>query len=253
MAQRGLAIGSIGIFLALWHIASTALASPYLPRPLAVGVALVNAFVERDFLGFTIGQHIASSLWRILIGFGLAIALAIPIGLAAGYLRWVERLANPTIELIRPVPPLAWIPFAIYFFGDPFDAVFIVMLAVFFPVYLSTVAGLKAIDPILIDAARTLGARGLRLFTQVVVPAALGNIATGMRIGLGVGWMCIMAAEMVGVRGGGLGVYIWTMSEVGRFDSVFAGMALIGAIGFLLTEVMGFVQKSLAAWDGGIK
>ncbi len=247
IAQRGLTVGSIVIFLVLWHILAALWSSPYFPTPLAVALALVNAFFEKDFMGFTIGQHIVSSLTRIVIGFVLAVALAIPFGLGSGYLRWVERLTNPMIELMRPVPPLAWIPFAIYFFGDPFDAVFIVMLAVFFPVYLSTVAGIKAIDPILVDAARTLGARRLRLFTQVVIPAALGSIATGMRIGLGVGWMCIMAAEMVGVKGGGLGVYIWSMSEVGRFDSVFAGMALIGAIGFILTEVMGFVQKRLTS------
>ncbi len=243
--SRGLSLISIASFLVLWHLLAIVVASPYFPTPLAVARAMATAFVERDFIGFTIQQHIASSLARIVSGFGLAAMLAIPLGLASGWVRSVEHVTGPVVELIRPIPPLAWIPFAIYFFGDPFDAVFIVFLAAFFPILLSTLAGVRAIDPILIDAARTLGAKRLQLFVQVVVPAALGNIVTGMRIGLGVGWMCIMAAEMVGVKGGGLGVYIWSMGEIGRFDSVFAGMAIIGIVGIALTGAMGWMQKRM--------
>jgi len=242
----GLSAISIASFIVLWHFLAVIIASPYFPTPLAVARATAAAFVERDFIGFTIQQHIASSLARIVGGFGLAAMLAIPLGLASGWVRWIEHLTGPVVELLRPIPPLAWIPFAIYFFGDPFDAVFIVVLAAFFPILLSTIAGVKAIDPILIDAARTLGAKRLQLFGKVVVPAALGNIVTGMRIGLGVGWMCIMAAEMVGVKGGGLGVYIWSMGEIGRFDSVFAGMAIIGIVGIALTGAMELVQKKIS-------
>jgi ABC-type nitrate/sulfonate/bicarbonate transport system permease component len=250
--RRGLSLISVASFLVLWHLVATGIASPYFPTPLAVARAGIAAFFERDFLGFTVQQHIVSSLGRILFGFGLAALLAIPLGLASGWLRSIEHLTGPVVELIRPIPPLAWIPFAIYFFGDPFDAVFIVFLAAFFPILLSTLAGVKAIDPILIDAARTLGAKRLPLFLKVVVPAALGHIVTGMRIGLGVGWMCIMAAEMVGVKGGGLGVYIWSMGEVGRFDAVFAGMALIGLVGLALTGTMGVVQKKIAGESRGV-
>lgn len=246
ITRHGLGLISVASFLVLWHFLATVIASPYFPTPLAVARAGIAAFFERDFLGFTVQQHIASSLIRIVFGFGLAAMLAIPLGLASGWLRSVERLTGPVVELIRPIPPLAWIPFAIYFFGDPFDAVFIVFLAAFFPILLSTLAGVRAIDPLLIDAARTLGAKRLQLFLKVVVPAALGHIVTGMRIGLGVGWMCIMAAEMVGVKGGGLGVYIWSMGEVGRFDSVFAGMAIIGLVGLGLTGTMGWMQKRIA-------
>jgi NitT/TauT family transport system permease protein len=246
VTRHGLSLLSIASFLALWHLLAIVIASPYLPTPLAVARAAIAAFFERDFLGFTIQQHIASSLVRIVWGFGLAALLAVPLGLASGWLRSVEHLTGPVVELLRPIPPLAWIPFAIYFFGDPFDAVFIVFLAAFFPILLSTLAGVKAVDPILIDAARTLGAKRLRLFLQVVLPAALGNIVTGMRIGLGVGWMCIMAAEMVGVKGGGLGVYIWSMGEIGRFDAVFAGMAIIGVVGIALTGAMGWVEKRIS-------
>ncbi len=247
-----LSLVSIVTFVLLWHLLALGIASPYFPTPFAVLRAATTAFLERDFLGFTIQEHIVSSLTRIVFGFAIATLLAVPLGLASGWLRLVEHLTGPIIELIRPIPPLAWIPFAIYFFGDPFDAVFIVLLAAFFPILLSTLYGVKAVDPILIDAARTLGAKRLQLFVKVVVPATLGHIVTGMRIGLGVGWMCIVAAEMVGVRGGGLGVYIWAMGEVGRFDAVFAGMAIIGLIGLALTGVMGLVRKRIAeGWLAG--
>jgi len=245
--RRGLGVASVILFIVAWHLVAVALATPYIPKPYAVARALVRAFVERDFIGFTIGEHIFSSLLRIGEGFGLAVVLAVPLGLASGWVSWVEAFTSPVIELIRPIPPLAWIPFAIYFFGDPFDTVFIVLLAAFFPIFLNTVAGVKAVDPILIDAARTLGARRRQLFLKVVAPAALSHIVTGMRIGLGIAWMSIVAAEMVGVRGGGLGVYIWSMAEVGQFDSVFAGMGLIGLIGLALTGGMGYLQKRLFA------
>ncbi len=244
-SRRGLGMASVVLFIVAWHLVAVSLATPYIPKPYAVARALVRAFVERDFIGFTIGQHILASLLRIAEGFGLAVALAVPLGLASGWVRWVEAFTSPVIELIRPIPPLAWIPFAIYFFGDPFDTVFIVLLAAFFPVFLNTIAGVKSVDHILIDAARTLGARRLQLFVKVVVPAALNHIVTGMRIGLGIAWMSIVAAEMVGVKGGGLGVYIWAMAEIGRFDSVFAGMVVIGLIGLALTGGMGYVERRL--------
>jgi len=245
--RRGTGAISVALFIVAWHLVAVSLASPYIPQPYAVVRALVGAFPERDFLGFTISQHIVSSLLRIMQGFALAMALAVPLGLASGWVRWVEEFTGPVIELIRPIPPLAWIPFAIYFFGDPFDAIFIVFLAAFFPIFLSTAAGVKAVDPTLIDVARTLGARRVALFAKVVVPAALSHIVTGLRIGLGIAWMSIVAAEMVGVKGGGLGVYVWSMAEVGRFDAVFAGMALIGLIGLGLTGGMGYVQRRLFA------
>jgi ABC-type nitrate/sulfonate/bicarbonate transport system permease component len=247
LARHGTGAISVALFIVAWHLVAVGLASPYIPQPYAVAQALIRAFLEKDFLGFIISRHIVSSLLRIGQGFGLAVALAVPLGLASGWVRWVEGFTGPVIELIRPIPPLAWIPFAIYFFRDPFDAVFIVFLAAFFPVFLSTAAGVKAVDPILIDAARTLGARRVPLFAKVVVPAALSHIVTGMRIGLGIAWMSIVAAEMVGVKGGGLGVYIWTMAEVGRFDAVFAGMALIGLVGLGLTGGIGYVQRRLFA------
>lgn len=247
IARRyGLSALSVIAFLVAWDLLAIAAHSAYLPRPYPVLRAFATSWVERDFMGFYIGQHVLASLGRIFYGFGLAAVIAIPLGLLAGWFVPVQQITGPIVELIRPIPPLAWIPFAIYYFREPFDAVFIVFLAVFFPILLSTVGGVKGIDTILIDAARTLGARNLQLFTKVAIPASLPQIMTGARIGLGVGWMSIVAAEMVGVRGGGLGYYIWSMGEVGSFDFVFSGMILIGLVGLAMMGGLQYLERRLA-------
>lgn len=231
---------SVLSFFVLWQLAVVLIHNPYFPGPTTVGRALVEALTERDFIGFTMGQHVLSSLTRILYGYLLAVVIAVPLGLLVGWFRPLEAFVSPWVEMTRPIPPLAWIPFAIVFFGSPLDAIFIVFLASFFPIFLNTVTGVKSVNPLWVDAARTLGARRLFLFTRVVVPASFGHISAGLRLGLGFAWMSIVAAEILGVRGGGLGIYIWTMHEVGRFDAVFAGMVIIGVLGLLLTRAVNF-------------
>lgn len=248
--KYGTSIASIASWIIAWEILALTIKSAYLPSPHAVFIALLYSFLEKDFLGFYLIQHIQASIARVLYGFLLASALAIPLGLLSGWFRIVDSFSSPIVEIIRPIPPLAWIPFAIYYFGEPFDAVFIVFLGVVFPILLSTISGVKSVDPILIDAAKTLGARGLTLFTKVVIPASVRSITTGIRIGLGVGWMSIVAAEMVGVRGGGLGYYIWAMSEVGRFDLVFSGMIVIGLIGYMMMKILASAEARLSTWSG---
>ena len=241
LRSRGtIVLASTLLFFVLWQLTVWILRSPYLPGPAEVVRALVEALTKRDFIGFTIGEHILSSLSRILYGYVLAASVAVPLGLAAGWARPLETFLAPWVEMARPIPPLAWIPFAIVFFGSPLDAVFIVFLASFFPIFLNTLTGVKSVEPLLLDAARTLGARRMFLFTRVIVPGAFGHISAGLRLGLGYAWMSIVAAEILGVKGGGLGIFLWTMHEVGRFDSVFAGMVIIGVLGLLLTRGVSF-------------
>jgi len=241
LRSRGaVVVTSTLLFFLLWQLAVWVLRSPYLPGPVEVARALVEALTKRDFIGFTMEEHIRSSLTRILYGYALAAAVAVPLGLLAGWVRPLETFLSPWVEMARPIPPLAWIPFAIVFFGSPLDAVFIVFLASFFPIFLNTVTGVKSVEPLLLDAARTLGARRSFLFTRVIVPGAFGHISAGLRLGLGYAWMSIVAAEILGVKGGGLGIYLWTMHEVGRFDSVFAGMVIVGVLGLLLTRGISF-------------
>jgi NitT/TauT family transport system permease protein len=235
---------SVLSFFALWQVVVLLVHSPYLPGPAAVGRALIGALTQRDFLGFRMSQHVLSSLTRIFYGYLLAVVIAIPLGLLAGWFKPLEMFLSPWIEMTRPIPPLAWIPFAIVFFGSPLDAIFIVFLASFFPIFLNTVTGVQSVEPLWVDAARTLGGRGVVLFTRVIVPASFGHISAGLRLGLGYAWMSIVAAEILGVKGGGLGIYLWTMHEVGRFDAVFAGMVIIGVLGLLLTRGVNFWRVS---------
>jgi len=245
-------IGAISLifFVVIWDRTASSMRSPYLPLPYDVLKALVSMLVfnQVDHTGRLMSDHISASVFRVLYGFALAAAVGVPVGLFTGWSWYVESATNPIVEVIRPIPPLAWIPFAIKFFGDPFNTVFIVFIGAIFPTILSAVAGVKAIDPTLIDAAKTLGANRSKLFTKVVVPSSAPSITTGLRIGLGVGWMCIVAAEMVGVKTGGLGYYILVMMDIGRFENVFAGMILIGIIGFIMVTAMSYLERRLSKW-----
>ena len=251
-----LTIGALSIFLfiSLWDLYALNVNSPYLPRPQQTFATLISMLIhnERDFSGLLISQHISASLVRVFYGFGLAAIIAIPIGLLSGWSWYIETATSTIVEIIRPIPPFAWIPFAIYFFKDPMNSIFIVFIGAFFPILLSTVASVKSIDPFIIDAAKTLGAGRFNLFRKVIIPASIPGIMTGLRIGLGVGWMCVVAAELVGVKGGGLGLYIILMSSVGMFENVFAGMILIGTLGFLMVMSMTYIERRLSRWAGAL-
>jgi len=253
MIKLGLSALSLFTFFLIWHLIAVADARQILPKPLDIFTTLIRIIVtnERDPTpgGHLFSEHVLASLMRVSYGFFLAALVAIPVGLLWGWSIYAESVSKPIVELLRPIPPFAWIPFAIIFFRDPFDAVFIVYLAAFFPIILSTVAGVKAVDSILIDAAKTLGAGRWHLFSKVIVPASLPHIMTGLRIGLGIGWMAIVAAELVGVREGGLGFYIHVMSQdYGLYENVFAGMFLIGIIGFLMVTIVTYLERRLSRW-----
>lgn len=243
---------SLFFFFAVWWWIAVSDPRGVLPTPQEIFTTIVRILVtnERDFTGHVFSDHVASSLLRVFYGFILAAAVAIPVGLLSGWSVYAESISKPIVELLRPIPPFAWIPFAIIFFREPFDSAFIVYLGAFFPILLSTTAGVKAVDSVLIDAAKTLGAKRRQLFRKVIVPASIPHIMTGIRIGLGIGWMTIVAAELVGVKGGGLGVYIHSMSDIGRFDNVFAGMFLIGIIGFIMITTVSYIERRFSRWAG---
>jgi ABC-type nitrate/sulfonate/bicarbonate transport system permease component len=178
------------------------------------------------------------SLMRVLSAWCIAGALAIPLGLAMGWSRRCERIADPLVELFRPISPLAWIPLAILWFGiNEAGKIFVVCVATFFPTLLSTVAGVKRIDPVLIHAGQVLGCNDQSsLFRKVIFPAALPSIIVGLRISFGTGWAAIIAAELVAARSG-LGYLIANGMEVLRADKVIVGMAMIGLLGVLFDAV----------------
>jgi ABC-type nitrate/sulfonate/bicarbonate transport system permease component len=188
--------------------------------------------------------HTGTSLARVFSAWTITGAIAIPLGLAMGWSRRFERVVDPFVEIFRPISPLAWIPLAILWFGiGEAGKVFVVCIATLFPTLLSTIAGVKRIDPVLIHAGQVLGCTSqASLLGKVIFPAALPSIVVGLRISFGTGWAAIIAAELVAARSG-LGYLIANGMEILRADRVLVGMAMIGVLGVSFDALFRFLHR----------
>jgi ABC-type nitrate/sulfonate/bicarbonate transport system permease component len=210
-----------------------------LPPPLLAAHELWALLVTGE-----LAVHTATSLARVFSAWSITAAIAIPLGLAMGWSRRMERIVDPFVEIFRPISPLAWIPLAILWFGiGEAGKVFVVCVATLFPTLLSTIAGVKRIDPVLVHAGQVLGCTdGLSLFRKVILPAALPSIVVGLRISFGTGWAAIIAAELVAARSG-LGYLIANGMEILRADKVLVGMAMIGLLGVCFDALFRFLSR----------
>lgn len=192
------------------------------------------------------------SLVRVLLGFGFAVVVAVPLGILMGWSRAASYVIDPVVEILRPIPPIAWIGLAMLWLGLGLpSAVFLVFIGVFFPVLLNTISGVRNVDKKLIEVAYTFGASDFEVLKKVVIPAALPTIYTGMRVGMGIGWMCVVAAEMINPQSG-LGSLILTSSQFLRTDRVLVGMLTIGMLGLAINAIFQFVGDRIFAWQKGI-
>lgn len=225
--------------VAVWWFTVVASGTIIFPTPWDV----VLGTLELARLG-SLWDHIASSLFRVGAGYLLAAAVAIPLGLLMGWFKGVFATLNPLIQILRPISPIAWIPLAILWFGvGNFSPIFLIFLASVFPIIVETAAGVHSIERQYIRAAQNFDVSGLALFRQVVIPASLPHIITGMRISLGVAWLVVVAAEMIALRSG-LGYLIIDSRNAGnRYDLVVAGMVIIGLTGLLLDILMRQLEK----------
>jgi len=225
--------------VAVWWFTVVASGTIIFPTPWDV----VLGTLELARLG-SLWDHIASSLFRVGTGYLLAAAVAIPLGLLMGWFTGVFATLNPLIQILRPISPIAWIPLAILWFGvGNVSPIFLIFLASVFPIIVETAAGVHSIERQYIRAAQNFGVSGLALFRQVVIPASLPHIITGMRISLGVAWLVVVAAEMIALRSG-LGYLIIDSRNAGnRYDLVVAGMVIIGLTGLLLDILMRQLEK----------
>lgn len=223
-----LAVAAVGT--SLWQLACDLTGSELFPTPHKTLLAL-GQLIESDRL---LGDSVAS-LFRVTWGFFLAAAAAIPVGLVAGWSTRSFWALNPIIQGLRPISPIAWIPIAILWFGIGDGAgVFLIFLSSFFPISVGTMAGVRNISLVHQRSARNFGLHGIELFRRVVLPAAMPQIITSLRIALGVAWLVIVAAEMVGMDSG-LGYLINDARNMaGRYDLVVATMIIIGLIGIVL-------------------
>jgi len=217
--------------------------SVLMPAPSNIAVTAAGMIASGELF-----YHLIASLKREISAFLFA-AAAIPLGIAMGWWRLVYKQVNPIMEILRPIPPLAWIPLSILWFGlGDEQNEFIIFLGMFFPILVNTIVGVKNIDPNLVRAARSLGAPEHKLLMRIVLKGALPQIITGVRIGLGVGWMALVAAELVGANSG-LGFLINDARSMLRTDIIMVGMLTIGLIGLLMDTAIRVLSRQLLPWS----
>ena len=238
--------------VALWQLLSSSslFVHQLIPSPWETMLSIKALSLTGLPQGYRLITHIEESLYRVLYGFSLALIVAIPLGIIMGWSKVLRELVTPLVEILRPIPPLAWIPLAIFWFGIGLkSAVFIIFLGAFFPILLSTVSGVLSVDTLLIEAARTLGARRRDIYVKILVPGATPAIYTGARIGMGISWMTLIAAEFTGVKSGyGLGYMIMVARDIQRPDHIVAGMIIIGVIGYTLDICLRGIEHTLLRW-----
>jgi ABC-type nitrate/sulfonate/bicarbonate transport system permease component len=190
------------------------------------------------------------SLWRIFAGFAIACVVAVPLGLLMGTSGFIYRLLEPITEFIRPIPSSAYIPVAILILGiDNEMKIFVITLACLFPVLLNTYGGVRAIDPVLIDTGRTFGVSKLKSLWQIILPAALPSILTGMRISLGIALIVSVVSEMI-TGNSGIGYFILDMQRVFRVPEMFAGIFMLGLLGYIINFGFLRVESHFLRWRG---
>jgi ABC-type nitrate/sulfonate/bicarbonate transport system permease component len=240
------------LLLVLWQIASflELLPANKIPSPIQIVIGIKELALYGLPQGNSLFLHCFESLLRVCAGFAIALVIAVPMGIIVGWFPVLRNMLTPVIEIIRPIPPLAWIPLAILWFGIGFQsAAFIIFLGCFFPILLSTVSGVLSVEQRLVEAAKTLGATEQNIFLKILIPGATPSIFTGIRIGIGIGWMTLVAAEFTGVKSGyGLGYMIMVARDVQRPDFVIAGMATIGLLGYLLDVCVRRLEARMLRW-----
>jgi ABC-type nitrate/sulfonate/bicarbonate transport system permease component len=233
------------ILLLVWQLCSDLklLNRLLLPPPSDI----VKAFFLLLFKGQLMAD-ISSSIRRVLVGFAFASLLGVPLGIVLGWNKKLSYYFLPTIEFIRPIPPIAWIPLAILWFGiGNSSSYFITALASFFPIFINSFVGAQSVEKVHINAAQSLGASKRFIITHILFPSALPFIITGIRVGLGVGWMSVIAAELIAAQSG-LGYMIQLHRMLLNVPEVIVGMAAIGVIGSVMNSFITYLQRKFIPW-----
>ncbi len=240
--------GPVGVmlFLLLWELAARlGWKNPaIMPAPSdAVWLALTSIPPA------VLAEHVVVSLLRIVVGFAMGAAAGVALGIAAGWYRGIALVCRPFVEILRPIPPLAWIPIAIVWFGlgEP-SKVFVIFLGTFFPVFTSAARGMASIQPPILRAARTMDVDGLRLLWRVAIPAAMPDIATGLRIGFGLGFGVLVAAELIAAERG-MGHLVMEARQLGQLGISVFGIFLIGIVNLVADQQLAAaIGRTVGRW-----
>jgi NitT/TauT family transport system permease protein len=239
---------ALAAFIALWEFASTSkihflINFAHVPPPSVVAASAAEFAQAPKSL-----RHIASSARRVAIGFGLALLTAVPLGLLIGRSRLIEDVIMTPLEVLRPIPGVAWIPLAILMFPTAEQSmIFICFLGAIFPILLSTIHGVENLDRRLIYAAQSLGARTGPIFREVVLPGAMPSIVTGLAIGMGTCWFLVVTAEMISGQFG-IGYFTWESYTMQKYPDIIVGMLVIGVLGMASSALIRFLGKRLTPW-----
>jgi len=239
---------SIGLFLLAWHVATLWDLDLYvrfqnIPAP---GDVLAEAIALFSSAGFYV--HILASLERIWLGFAIATVLGVGLGLLIGWFAVAEDILFPPIEVLRPIPAVAWVPISIMLWPtERSSIVFITTLGAFFPIVLNTIHGVEGIDRQLVRAATSLGAGRTAIFREVVLPGALPSIVTGLSVGMGVSWICLISAEMISGQFG-VGYFTWVAYGIVKYSQIVVGMLTIGVLGMLSSLIIRLVGTRCMPW-----
>ncbi|MGC3892862.1 ABC transporter permease [Pseudomonas urmiensis] len=225
-------LASLLACLLFWHLAASRKLNlglftfTYVPTPKAVLDAAWQLLTSSSLLA-----HLTSSLSRVFSGYLVAAVLGVSLGLVIGRSKWAEDTLLPPLEVLRPIPAVAWIPLAILMFpSSELSMVFITFTGALFPILLNTVHGVEAVDPRLVASARSLGAGRYAILREVILPGALPSVVTGLAIGMGTSWFCLVTAEMIAGQFG-IGYYTWESYTLQNYPDIIVGMLLIGVLG----------------------
>jgi NitT/TauT family transport system permease protein len=240
---------SIGILLGIWYVGTRYKLEFYIrftnvPTPAEVLQKVTEVNQSGKFL-----VNIGISVRRILTGFSIAVVLGSLLGLLIGRYRVMRDLLFPICEVLRPIPAIAWVPMAIMLWPtNEVSIVFITFLGSFFPILINTIHGVHSIDPVLIRAARSLGANEFRLFANVILPGAMPHIFTGFSVGMGVAWVSLIAAEMISGQFG-VGYFTWEAYSLVSYSEIGLGMITIGVLGLVCSGVIQIIGRLLMPWS----
>jgi len=234
-----LSVTGLAIFFGIWTGFALARVVPalFLPPPWAVATKFVD-LLQQPFVGYTLQQHLLSSFGRFGVGFGLAVLVGVPLGLAMGWFRWLDAIVSPMFDALRFVAPIAWVPFAALWFGTGIGGpVLVIFSGAFPPCLINAYRGARYVDPLLIEAAQTLGARHWQIITEVLLPASVPSIVAGVRVSAGLGWQSLVGAELI-VASSGVG-YLMVKGQANISTSiVMSGMIAIGIVGYAIDALL---------------
>ncbi|MGF1622193.1 MAG: ABC transporter permease [Rhodomicrobiaceae bacterium] len=249
IASWAMRLGALSIGVLIWHLAVENKFNFYINFENVPGPTRVFASLLTHLAGSEFYIHIAVSMQRILIGYTLATIIGILIGLMMGRSRLARDLVMPYVEIIRPIPAVAWIPLAILMWPtEESSIIYITFLGALFPIILNTLHGVEQTPEVLVRAARSLGARRMQIFRHVVLPAALPSIAAGLAIGMGVSWFSLLAGEIISGQYG-IGYFTWNAYSLINYPDIVVGMLCIGLLGTGSTYAVRLATRPFLKWQ----